>query len=546
MKPPKRATRKTEWFATAAAATALIWAVLGLLWAQIILLPYPLLPPPSFAELLGRIPATTRPDRFIVMLFKETSLLLTVYALLGLLMCALAGRAGARKSSLLATLLCVTIAVASLVPVAQATKTASAEGVPLSLTGYFADLSPVPERFADRSPETVPYARSGGEVLKVDIWEPYGDTKDPSRRSAPNSATTERRPAVIVVHGGGWRSGERSDFPSWDAWLADEGYVVFDIDYRLSPPPSWHDAPSDVACAVGWVKENATRYRVDPERVVLMGRSAGGHLALLTAYEEGRAATAPGCVARDLRDTGVAAVVAFYPPTDLVASLVYGLPGRHGSFPRRLTGHRTWTLPPPLARLPRRSRRPADIPGLRRRRPDSSAGAVGAVCRAAAGGRRDPSPGGVALGPPHLRLSLGRMGLADNPLLPRSILGEQPQDSERRKRRFPVCSSTSLKGRDTKEATRKNANVFELRQGDVRKISLPRASEMEERDSHTSRGQRGRIRISEPPRGIDTPLSMPLKNARFLCRSRPRSPWLLKAALNALVADERVLEGQRP
>jgi acetyl esterase/lipase len=35
---------------------------------------------------------------------------------------------------------------------------------------------------------------------------------------------------VIVVHGGGWRSGERSDFPSWDAWLADEGYVVFDID----------------------------------------------------------------------------------------------------------------------------------------------------------------------------------------------------------------------------------------------------------------------------------------------------------------------------
>jgi hypothetical protein len=116
MKPPKSATRKTEWLARAAAATALIWAVLGVLWAQVILLPHPLLPPPSFAELLGRVPATTRPDRFIVMLFKETSLLLTAYALLGMLMCTLAGRAGARKSSLLATLLCVTIAVASLVP----------------------------------------------------------------------------------------------------------------------------------------------------------------------------------------------------------------------------------------------------------------------------------------------------------------------------------------------------------------------------------------------------------------------------------------------
>jgi acetyl esterase len=295
----------------------MIWAALGLLWAQVIVLPRPLLPPPSFAELLGRVPATPRPDRFIVMLFKETSLLLTAYALLGLPMCILAGLAGARKSSLVATLLCMTIAVASLVPVAQATKTASVEGVPLSLTGYFADLSPVPERFADRSPVTVPYARSGGEVLRADVWEPPDEAKGPGRHSGPDVAA-QGRPAVIVVHGGGWRSGERSDFPSWDAWLADEGYVVFDIDYRLSPPPSWHDAPSDVACAVRWVKENATRYGVDPERVVLMGRSAGGHLALLTAYEEGRAVTAPGCVARDVRDTGVAAVVAFYPPTDLV------------------------------------------------------------------------------------------------------------------------------------------------------------------------------------------------------------------------------------
>jgi acetyl esterase len=313
MTPPERGTRKTK---RVAAATALSWAVLGLLWAQVLALPHPLLPPPSFAELLGRIPATPRPERFIVMLFKETSLLLTAYAMLGLLMCTLAHRAGAHKSSLVATFLCVTIAVASLVPVAQATKTASAEGVPLSLTRYFADLSPVPERFADRSPETVPYARSGGEVLKADVWEPPGDAKDPGRRSGPDVAAQER-PAVIVVHGGGWRSGERSDFPSWDAWLADEGYVVFDIDYRLSPPPSWQDAPSDVACAVGWVKENAARYGVDPERVALMGRSAGGHLALLTAYEERRAATAPGCAARDVRDTGVAAVVAFYPPTDL-------------------------------------------------------------------------------------------------------------------------------------------------------------------------------------------------------------------------------------
>ena len=318
MKPPKSATRKSGFFATAAAASALIWAVLELLWAQVIVLPNPLLlPPTSWAEALGRIPATPRPDRFVVMLFKETSLLLAAFALLGLVLCALAARAGARKSSVVTAAACAAALAVSLVPVAQATKTASAEGVPLSLSRYVSDPTPVPERFADRTPETtVTYARSGGEVLKADVWEPPGGAKDPGRRFGPDVAAPGR-PAVIVVHGGGWRSGERSEFPSWDAWLADEGYVVFDIDCSLSPPPSWREAPADVACAVGWVKQNAERYGVDPGRVALMGRSAGSQLALLTAYEGGRATPAPGCAARDAHDTGVAAVAAFYAPTDL-------------------------------------------------------------------------------------------------------------------------------------------------------------------------------------------------------------------------------------
>jgi acetyl esterase len=196
--------------------------------------------------------------------------------------------------------------------------------VSLSLSRYVADLSPVPERFVKRSPETVQYARSRGEVLKADVLEPPGDGRGPD-------TAAEGRPAVIVVHGGGWHSGERSDFPSWDAWLAGEGYVVFDIDYRLAPPPTWREAPADVACAVGWVKENSARYGVNPERVALMGRSAGAQLALLTAYEGERATPAPGCAARDVRNTGVAAVVAFYPPTDLsrLSSMGY-LPGMDG------------------------------------------------------------------------------------------------------------------------------------------------------------------------------------------------------------------------
>ena len=264
------------------------------------------------------------------MLFKETSLLLAAFASVGLVVCAIAARAGVRKRALVAAASCAAALAVSLVPVVQATRTASAEGVPLSLSRYVSDLSPVPERFAHRTPETVTYARSGGEALEADVWEPPVDAVGLGRHPGSDSAA-QGRPAVIVVHGGGWRSGERSDFPSWDAWLAEEGYVVFDIDYSLAPPPTWQDAPADVACAVGWVKVNSARYGVDPERVALMGRSAGAQLALLTAYEGDHVGTTPGCAADNGGNRGVAAVVGFYSPTDLprLASEGY-LPGMDG------------------------------------------------------------------------------------------------------------------------------------------------------------------------------------------------------------------------
>ena len=301
MTTPEQGTWK-KWFVGAA---ALSWAVFGLLWAQVIALPSPLLPPRSFAELLGEVPATTSPERFIVMILKETSLVLCAFALLGLLLAALAYRAGTRGGSLVAALLCAITVAVSLVPMAQAEGVASAEDVTLSLPGYFAG----PAFAAERPPETATYARPGGEELKLDVWRPPDDSS--------GSPVAERdRPAVVVVHGGGWRSGNRGEFPEWNAWLAQKGYLVFDIDYRLSAS-NWQEAPADVACAVGWVKENANRYGVDPGRVALMGRSAGGHLALLAAYTWGPAAPTPGCEAPGTRDTGVAAVAAFYPPTDL-------------------------------------------------------------------------------------------------------------------------------------------------------------------------------------------------------------------------------------
>jgi acetyl esterase len=190
----------------------------------------------------------------------------------------------------------VTVAL-SLVPVVQGWRTASQEGVPLSLSEYFSFP-------AISSPETVTYARPEGEELKLDVRRrpDQGDTAGP-----------ERRPAVVTVHGGGGMQGGRSEDTLWSAWLAEQGYVVFSIDYRLGLPPRWEDATGDVECAVGWVEENAGRYGVDPDRIALLGRSAGGLFALLAAYTEGDPRLPPSC---DVPDTGVEAVAAFYAPTD--------------------------------------------------------------------------------------------------------------------------------------------------------------------------------------------------------------------------------------
>ena len=122
---------------------------------------------------------------------------------------------------------------------------------------------------------------------------------------------------MVTVHGGGGVFGGRSQDAFWAEWLAEEGYVVFSIDYRLGDyqlgQTGWQDATGDVKCAVGWVKDNAGRYGVDPDRIALMGRSAGGQRVVLAAYTEGDPRLPPSC---GVRDTGVEAVAAFYSLTD--------------------------------------------------------------------------------------------------------------------------------------------------------------------------------------------------------------------------------------
>lgn len=129
------------------------------------------------------------------------------------------------------------------------------------------------------------------------------------------AATGGARPAIVVVHGGSWRAGDKGETnlsnTEWSRAFASRGYVVYDVQYRLAPAAQ-HPVPmNDVLCALAHVRTQAVADGVDPERVVLIGRSAGAHLALLAAY---RARETP-CG----RPAGVAGVVALYGPTDLIA-----------------------------------------------------------------------------------------------------------------------------------------------------------------------------------------------------------------------------------
>jgi acetyl esterase/lipase len=91
-------------------------------------------------------------------------------------------------------------------------------------------------------------------------------------------------PAVLVIHGGGWRSGDKHGWAQRSRALVREtGWVVVAVNYDLDAAEPWRTQPDDVRAAIEWVRDNAGDLGVDPEHIGLIGSSAGGHLAMLVA-----------------------------------------------------------------------------------------------------------------------------------------------------------------------------------------------------------------------------------------------------------------------
>jgi acetyl esterase/lipase len=172
------------------------------------------------------------------------------------------------------------------------------EATPRDLPGAPARAAPLvtSDLMIVRSPEVEltrhVYRTVEGEALPLDLY---------LRKDAPAP-----RPVVVVVHGGSWSSGDPTQLPAINRYLAARGYGVAAIGYRLAPRFPFPAAHEDVLAALEWLDDHGDDLGLDPSKIVLMGRSAGGHLALLAAYA-GKVRAVKG-------------VIAYYAPTDLVWS----------------------------------------------------------------------------------------------------------------------------------------------------------------------------------------------------------------------------------
>lgn len=127
--------------------------------------------------------------------------------------------------------------------------------------------------------EAVPFCTAmvngAPQNLLLDVARPKGQSKD--------------LPVVLLVHGGGWAGGSRTDYRFMLNALAEQNLVAVSVDYRLSPQSAFPAQIEDVKCAVRWIRKNAQLYRMDTHRVVAMGGSAGAHLVALLGTTAGMA-----------------------------------------------------------------------------------------------------------------------------------------------------------------------------------------------------------------------------------------------------------------
>ena len=169
----------------------------------------------------------------------------------------------------------------------------------------FSQRTPLPAEPPDsvKAELDITYAKTPEQELKLDVYRP--------------KSGGDKLPACVLVHGGGWTGGNKEKFRPLAIALAEKGYVVANIEYRLAPAAKYPAGVRDCSLAVRWVRANAKRFGLDPQRIGAWGGSAGGHLVGLLAA----APTHVNFLTAELKDVSAAvqATCIMAGPTDLTA-----------------------------------------------------------------------------------------------------------------------------------------------------------------------------------------------------------------------------------
>src|SRR5580704_7446711 len=149
------------------------------------------------------------------------------------------------------------------------------------------------------------YSNTDGEPLQLNLARP--------------AAGNGPFPAVLCIHGGGFRAGTRESYDNLCIKLAERGYVAATVTYRLSPKHKFPAAIYDCKAAVRWLRANAATYNINPHKIGVMGGSAGGHLAQFLAVTA-HVPRFEGTGGNPDQSRSVTCVVNFFGPSDFTKS----------------------------------------------------------------------------------------------------------------------------------------------------------------------------------------------------------------------------------
>ena len=165
---------------------------------------------------------------------------------------------------------------------------------------HLSDPVPVPDSVVET--KDIEYGNVNGRPLLLDLYQPR-DREGPL-------------PGIVLIHGGGWSGGNRSDYKYYCVRFPQMGYVVATVSYRLVGEAPFPACIEDVKCAVRWMRAHAEQYGINPDAIAAIGGSAGGHLSMMLGYSPD-VPELEGTGGHEDYSSAVQAVVNLYGPTDL-------------------------------------------------------------------------------------------------------------------------------------------------------------------------------------------------------------------------------------